>query len=199
MNLFEKIQCIKEDLLQANLKKTGNNTFAGYTYYELGDFLPTIIAKCKEYKVFTYPTFDVDNARLIAINAENPEEKVEVTSPMKELQLKGCNDIQALGGVETYQRRYLYMALFDIVENDMFDGIKGGGDKEKKQPTEIDSIKSEILDLMKDIIKSGVDKEVVYDTIAENNDGKKNPNGIKSKATAEKVLEQLKKKFKESK
>ena len=46
---------------------------------------------------------------------------------MEELELKGCNKIQALGGTETYQRRYLYMAAFDIIENDLFD--KTSGDK----------------------------------------------------------------------
>ncbi len=188
MNLFEKIQCIKEELLQANLKKSGNNKFAGYTYYELADFLPTIIAKCKEHKVFTYFTFAVDVAKLIAINVEAPEERVEIESPMKELQLKGCNDIQALGGVETYQRRYLYMALFDIVENDMFDAVES---VPQKKPTRVDVIKQEILSVMGEIIKSGVNKDDVYAIIAKYNNGKKNPNSLKSEEACEKVLEQL--------
>ena len=48
---------------------------------------------------------------------------------MRALSLKGCNEIQALGGVETYSRRYLYMSAFDIIENDMFDANSG---KEKE-------------------------------------------------------------------
>ena len=44
---------------------------------------------------------------------------------MKDITIKGANEIQALGGVETYQRRYLYMMAFDIIESDMFDATAG--------------------------------------------------------------------------
>lgn len=132
MNIYEKIQWVKEELLKANLKKTGENKYAGFKYYELADFLPTIVTLCNEKKLFTKPVFENEVARLVIINCENPEEREEYTSPMKELELKGCNQIQALGGVETYQRRYLYMSAFDIVENDMFDGTSGKEDKTKK-------------------------------------------------------------------
>lgn len=192
MNLYEKIQCIKEELLKANLKKSGNNKFAGYTYYELGDFIPTIVTKCKEYKILTYFSFDNDFAKLIAVNAENPEEKIETTSPMKELQLKGCNDIQALGGTETYQRRYLYMALFDIVENDMFDGGKVPPTVE----AELEKAKKEVIDFMGKIIKNGASKDEVYGLVSETSGGKKNPKSFKDKETCNKVLTALKEKYK---
>lgn len=121
MNIYEKIQNVKKKLLEANLKKSGNNKFANYTYYELADFLPTIINLCVEEKLFTSVRFDDIFAFLDIINIEKPDEKVTYTSPMRTLELKGANAVQALGGVETYSRRYLYMAAFDIVENDMFD------------------------------------------------------------------------------
>ena len=66
------------------------------------------------------------------INSDKPEEVEEYTSPMRDLELKGCNKIQALGGVETYSRRYLYMSAFDIIENDMFD-VTSGKENEKKE------------------------------------------------------------------
>ncbi len=121
MNLYEKMNVIKMDLLKSNLKKSGENKFAGFKYYELADFLPTIIELCSKHNVFTSVSFDKENAKLTIINCEAPEETLTYTSPMEELELKGCNKIQALGGTETYSRRYLYMAAFDIIENDMFD------------------------------------------------------------------------------
>ena len=124
MNIYEKIQIVKQKLLSANIKKSGVNKFANYTYYELADFLPTIINLCVEQKLFTSVRFDDVMAYLEIIDAEKPEDKITYTSPMRELELKGCNQIQALGGIETYSRRYLYMSAFDIVENDMFDGTK---------------------------------------------------------------------------
>ena len=122
MNIYEKIQQIKEDIAKSNLKKSGKNKFAGYTYYELSDFLPAIVSFCNMKKLFTKVSFNNEKATLEIINSENPEEVILYDSPMRDLTLKGCNEIQALGGIETYSRRYLYMTAFDIVESDMFDG-----------------------------------------------------------------------------
>lgn len=125
MNIYEKIQSVKKEILQANLKKTGINEYAKFNYYELADFLPTLINLCEKNKLYTKITFDNEVAKLIIKNTEKPDEIEEYTSPMRSLELKGCNEIQALGGIETYQRRYLYMSAFDIVENDMFDPTSG--------------------------------------------------------------------------
>lgn len=133
MSIWKKIQVVKERLLQANLKKSGENKFSGFKYYELSDFTPTIIRLCNEVGLFTKFTFNNEEARLTVINCDKPDQKEEYTSPMRELQLKGCNDIQALGGVETYSRRYLYMSAFDIVENDMFDAVAGKEEKAVKK------------------------------------------------------------------
>lgn len=143
MNIYEKIQDVKSRLLKANIKKSGFNKFAGYNYYELADFTPFIIETCKELKLFTAISFDKELARLTIVNAENPEEKIEYTSPIEELELKGCNKIQALGGTETYSRRYLYMAAFDIIESDMFDGQNG---KEELASKKIDKTKIQAIE-----------------------------------------------------
>lgn len=39
--------------------------------------------------------------------------------------MKGSNELQALGGIETYQTRYLYIQLLNITENDTFDATSG--------------------------------------------------------------------------
>lgn len=132
MNIYEKIQEVKIRLLKSNIKKSGVNKFAGYNYYELADFTPKIIEFCTELKLFTAISFDRELAKLTIINSENPEERIEYTSPIEELELKGCNKIQALGGTETYSRRYLYMSAFDIIESDMFDGQNGAEDVGEK-------------------------------------------------------------------
>lgn len=130
-NIYEKIQFAKEEILKANLKKSWKNQFAGYDYFELSDFLPFIVQTCNKFWLFTSVSFNETTATLKVVNCEKTDEVVEITSPMKELELKGCNQIQALWGVETYQRRYLYMSLFDIVENDMFDATTT---EEKSEP-----------------------------------------------------------------
>lgn len=139
-NIYIKIQNVKEKLLKENIKKSGKNKFAGYTYYELADFIPFIIKFCNEELLFTSVSFDNEMAKLVIINAENPSETVEYTSPMRNLELKGCNEIQGLGGVETYSRRYLYMCAFDIIENDMFDAVVS----EKKENPKLKELKEQI-------------------------------------------------------
>lgn len=125
INIYQKMQAIKEELLEMNLKKSGENKFANFSYYELSDFLPQIIKLCNKYNLFTQINFDKENGTLTIVNAENTEETISYITPTEELELKGCNKIQALGGTQTYLRRYLYMNAFDITENDLFDGITG--------------------------------------------------------------------------
>lgn len=144
MNIYEKIQLIKEEFLKSNIKKSGKNKFANFTYYELADITPKIIELCNKHKVFSSFSFTNDLATLELINIENVEEKVIYTSPMEELELKGCNKIQALGGTETYQRRYLYMSAFDIIENDLF-GATSGTDKNESKSNQTKSNNKEML------------------------------------------------------
>lgn len=136
MNIYEKIQLVKEELLKSELKKSGENKFAGFKYYELKDFVPTIIELCNKHKLFTGISFTKEEAILKIVNIEKTDEVIEYTSPMEELELKGCNKVQALGGTETYQRRYLYMSAFDIVENDMFDSQSGTDKNSDEKATE---------------------------------------------------------------
>ena len=42
MTVFSKLQKARLALVNSSLKKTGKNKFAGYEYFELGDFMPTI-------------------------------------------------------------------------------------------------------------------------------------------------------------
>ena len=158
MNIYEKIQEVKSQLLKANLKKGGVNKFSNFTYYELTDILPTIIELCKEVKLFTAVTFTEEFAILRIINSEKTDEVVEYSSPMRQLELKGCNQIQALGGVETYSRRYLYMCAFDITENDMFDGNKDNTE-------EIKPITKQNIAVLQGLIKSLAESKAFYDNI----------------------------------
>jgi hypothetical protein len=138
MNIYQKIQLVKEEILKENLKKSGENKYAGFKYYELADFTPSIIKLCNKVGLFTKITFSEELATLKIINVDKSEEFEEYTSPMRNLVLKGCNEIQALGGVETYSRRYLYMSAFDIIENDMFDAKSGEVEESKATPKQVE-------------------------------------------------------------
>lgn len=133
MNIYEKLQNMRVELQQKNIKKSGENKFVGYEYYELSDILPPINELQSSYKTCSFISFNKEEAVLTIVNSEKPEEQIMFSSPMAELTLKEGQAIQNLGGVETYQRRYLYMAAFEIVENDYFDSVQGMDQKSKKQ------------------------------------------------------------------
>jgi hypothetical protein len=136
MNIYEKVQKIKVELLECNLKKSGKNKFAGFEYYELSDIMPDIIRLCDKYKICTSIRFGADTAELAAFDSEGDnagKDAIIVMTPTVELVIKGSNAIQALGGMQTYMRRYLYMAMFDITESDTFDAVSGKTEKAKTQ------------------------------------------------------------------
>jgi hypothetical protein len=132
-NVYKKLQTCRVDLKKLPIKESGENKFAGYRYMELGDFLPHIVDLCDTNGLCTVVSFD-DKATLTVVNSDKPEERIVFTSPMSTAELKGCHAIQNLGAVETYLRRYLYVAAFDIVEHDALDSTHGKdqGDTGKK-------------------------------------------------------------------
>lgn len=124
-NIYIKLMDVRVKLSKLNLKKSGENKYSNFKYFELADFLPQATELLEEVKLCPIITFTNDYATLTLINGENPTEQIVFTSPMRDLQLKGSNELQALGGIETYQTRYLYIQLLNITENDSFDAVSG--------------------------------------------------------------------------
>jgi hypothetical protein len=44
---------------------------------------------------------------------------------MSRAELKGCHEVQNLGAVQTYLRRYLWTTAMEIVEHDALDATTG--------------------------------------------------------------------------
>jgi hypothetical protein len=107
-------------LLSASIKKSGHNKFAGYQYFELGDFLPTINHIFYQEGLCGVVSYDSEYASLTITDVDDGT-NIVITSPMVEANLKGAHPIQNLGAVETYQRRYLWMTAMEIVEHDALD------------------------------------------------------------------------------
>ena len=121
MSLVHKKLMEARMLLQhAPLKKSGHNKFAGYSYFELGDFLPTINSIFFKVGLCGVVSFDKELATLTITDYDDNSE-IKLTSPMAEANLKGCHPIQNLGAVETYTRRYLWVSAMEIVEHDALD------------------------------------------------------------------------------
>lgn len=121
MNVFEKLNKARVMFQEANVKKSGQNKYAGYTYFELNDILPICNKICNEIKAVCVLNFTETVATLQFIDCEKTDDVITFTSPMSEATLKGCHKVQNLGAVETYIKRYLYQNCFEIAENDALD------------------------------------------------------------------------------
>ena len=135
MSVYKKLQEARIDLQSRPLKKSGKNKFAGFEYFELGDFLPTIQNIFIEKGLCGTITFYTDIAILTIVDIDKPEDKIEFKSPMSTAELKGCHAIQNLGAVQTYLRRYLWVAAMEIVEHDSLDAITGKDEPKKAKST----------------------------------------------------------------
>ena len=130
MNVYQKLNEAREKFHTSPIKKSGLNKFAGYKYFELGDFVVPAIQIFKEVGLTSVIRFGSDQAVMEIVNSDKPEEKIIITSPMSTAALKGCHEVQNLGAVQTYIRRYLWVAALEIVEHDALDatvGKKGDG------------------------------------------------------------------------
>ena len=121
MNVYEKLIQARLMFQNENVKKSGQNKYAGYTYFELNDILPIVNKICNEIKAVCVLNFTETVATLQFIDCEKTDDIITFTSPMSEATLKGCHKVQNLGAVETYIKRYLYQNCFEIAENDALD------------------------------------------------------------------------------
>ena len=135
MNVYQKLNEAREQFHKAKLKKSGHNKFANYYYFELGDFVIPALEIFKTHGLTSIISFGKEEASMTIVNNDKPEEKIVLTSPMSSAALKGCHEVQNLGAVQTYLRRYLWVAALEIVEHDALDATTGS-DKKTIKPTD---------------------------------------------------------------
>lgn len=135
LNLYKKLNLIRT---QISIKKTGNNNFGKYKYYEIDEIYAQAKVLFAEYGIFT--KFDlifdpveigeeeitlekgtkkkkkvgIYRATLTIINSDNPHEyfTMKLDSPLNET--PGCSPAQQVGSNNTYQLKYLYLDLLMI-------------------------------------------------------------------------------------
>jgi hypothetical protein len=120
MSVHKKLMQARVKLLATEMKKSGLNKFAGYSYFELADFMPHVQTIFNELGLCGVVSFDTTQATLCITDVDDGTQIV-ITSPMAEANLKGAHPIQNLGAVLSYQRRYIWMAALELVEGDAID------------------------------------------------------------------------------
>ena len=131
MKVYKKLSDARIKLQRTELTKSGHNKFAGYKYFELGDFLPAVQSIFNEVGLIDAISFTEDLATMVVYDVDDGS-SVTFTSPMGTANLKGCHEVQNIGAVETYQRRYLYVTALSIVEHDALDAVTGSAPVEVK-------------------------------------------------------------------
>jgi hypothetical protein len=133
MSVYKKLQSARIKLLNTKLTKSGLNKFAGFQYFELDDIVPSIQRICDEVGLCGVVSFTPDLAYLNIYDVDS-EGVIVFSSPMSTAALKGVHEIQNLGAVQSYLRRYLWIAAFEICEHDALDAV-AGADKAAPKPT----------------------------------------------------------------
>ena len=137
MNTYQKLNIARNKFHQQKLKKSGLNKFAGYSYFELSDFLIPALDIFNEVGLCSTISFNKDYAEMRIINVDNPDEfPIVITSPMGSAALKGCHEVQNIGAVETYQTRYLFVQALCVVEHDILDATTGQTPVKRQTPTD---------------------------------------------------------------
>lgn len=146
MNVYKNLMQARIDLQNTTLTKSGHNKFAGYKYFELGDFIPAIQNIFNGLGLCGTISYTNDLATLTIVDMADMS-KIEITSPMSEAALKGCHAVQNLGAVQTYIRRYLWVTALEIVEHDAIDSSSGADVevalKGIKEAADIETLKSQ--------------------------------------------------------
>jgi hypothetical protein len=136
MSVHKKLMAARVKLQSVEMKKSGLNKFAGYSYFELGDFIPHVQTIFNDLGLCGVVTFNTEYAQLCITDVDDGT-VIVITSPMAEANLKGAHPIQNLGAVLSYQRRYLWMAAMELVEGDAVDSappVEAVKAPEPKQP-----------------------------------------------------------------
>lgn len=123
-SVYLKLMQARVALQGKSLSKSGHNKFAGYKYFELGDFLPAVQEIFLSLNLCGFISFKGEKACLTIVDTETGSSFV-IQSPMATANLKGAHDIQNLGAVQTYLRRYLWVTAMEIVEHDALDAVLG--------------------------------------------------------------------------
>jgi len=136
MNVYEKLAKARLMFQESKPKMSGKNAYAGYTYFELSDILPVVNKIGAEIGFVCEVSFTMTEAVLTFRNTEKAEEAVCFTSPMSTASLKGCHEVQNLGAVQTYLKRYLYQNAFEIVEADSLNATHMAQKPREAKPSE---------------------------------------------------------------
>jgi len=122
MSVYKKLQEARVLLQNTKLNKSGKNKFAGFSYFELSDFIPQVTEIFNKVGLCGVVSFTNDTAYL-TVHDTDSDGFVTFTSPLVMAENAKGQAIQSLGSTHTYFRRYLWLMCMEITENDVIDAV----------------------------------------------------------------------------
>lgn len=137
-NLNDSIISIRVKLQNSKLKKSGKNKFAGFDYFELADFLPKLNELMLEEKINDRFYIKDDLATLELQKGEETNVYtmpfVLFSTPLNKNGQPSMQDIQYLGALNTYYKRYLYLNAFGITDGEVIDRMDNNELSKNNEP-----------------------------------------------------------------
>ena len=121
MKVYKKLQKARVLLNASSIKKSGKNKFAGYDYFELGDFIPTVNEIFDSVGLCGVVNFG-EQATLTIYDTDG-DGQVTFSSPLVFAENAKGQAIQSLGSTHTYFRRYLWLLALELTEHDSIDSL----------------------------------------------------------------------------
>jgi hypothetical protein len=140
MSVYKKLQEARVILHKTQLNKSGKNKFAGFSYFELADFIPQITEIFNKLGLCGIVSFTAETAYLTVHETEG-DGFITFTSPLVMAENAKGQAIQSLGSTHTYFRRYLWLMCMEIIENDVIDAVDQI--EPAKKTTVVDSVLAE--------------------------------------------------------
>jgi hypothetical protein len=164
VSLMERMLYVMNEI---RIEKNGKNTFSNYDYFKPEEIKKKVNHLFFKYKIFPhfttyikgYETQTVETmsdsvstktqieyreiAKLSLTDILNPNDALIYEMPLREIEIKGANKMQNVGGVRTYAKRYLYYDVLEISEHDHME--------DPANIPEITLLKTRIAELIKSI------------------------------------------------
>lgn len=122
VNVFTRLAAARSQfhkmLAEGEIHKSGWNSFLEYKYFELDDIVPPGLKCLHDNGLCTTPvTCNGMEVKMSVVESETAN-SIEFGIPMSKANMKG-HEIQGLGAVITYSRRYLWLMLMEVVEPEL--------------------------------------------------------------------------------
>ncbi len=113
-----RLQEVRLAISKAGLKKSGFNTHLNFSYYELGDFMPTAMVEMSRVGLIGIFRFNADKVELAIHCTDAPWDCIAFSLPLAS---PGKGTWQDIGAAQSYARRYLWQQALELAEADQID------------------------------------------------------------------------------